>query len=193
METPALKRHFVKRWTDVARDVRDAHSGSAAVEFALIAPIFFGLAFSILEVGWFYFINSQVDAATTEAARLIRTGQVQKANLTKEQFFDEVCERLTVLGDCVNNVTVEVRRFSSFAALAADTSSLACADDAETDVQALAYEPGADDEVIRLRVCVLYQTINPALGVNVADRENGMRRVYGSYLLRNEPFSRSTN
>lgn len=188
----ARRRRIVRRWSEVARAARDARSGSTAVEFALVAPVFFGLIFSVFEIGWFYFINSQIDAATTEAARLIRTGQVQRANLTKEEFYEEVCNRLVVLNTCDNAVTVEVTRFASFSALAADTSSIACADDDTATIDALAYQPGSDNEVIRLRVCVLYQTINPALGVNVADRANGKRRLYGSYLLRNEPFSRST-
>jgi Flp pilus assembly protein TadG len=193
MRRHAENSRTVRRWTDIARKAREARSGATAVEFALVAPIFFGLIFSIFEIGWFYFINSQVDAATTETARLVRTGQVQKANLTKEQFFDEVCNRLVVIGDCDNSVTVEVQRFASFAALAADTSTIACADDGSAEVQALPYDPGSDNDVVRLRVCVLYKTINPALGANVADRANGKRRLYGNYLLRNEPYSRSAN
>lgn len=193
MRYHARKRRIVKRWGEAARAAREERGGSTAVEFALVAPFFFGLIFSIFEIGWFYFINSQVDAATTEAARLIRTGQVQKANLTKEDFFEEVCNRLVVFNTCDNALTVEVQRFASFAALAADTSSVACADDDTATIDALAYQPGLDNEVIRLRVCVLYKTINPALGVNVADRANGKRRLYGSYLLRNEPFSRAAN
>lgn len=182
-----------RHWSEVAIDARADSRGSTAVEFALIAPAFLGLIFSIMEVGWFYFMNSQVDAATTEAARLIRTGQAQKNNLTKEQFFSQVCNRIIVLGNCANKLTVDVQIFPSFAALAADTSTIACADDATAVVQALPYQPGVDNDVVRLRICVLYKTLNPLIGVNVSDRANGTRRLYGSYLSRNEPFSRRAN
>ncbi len=59
-----------------ARDRR----GAAAVEFAILAPLFLALVFSILEAGYFFFVSSAVDQATARAARLIRTGAVQSAS-----------------------------------------------------------------------------------------------------------------
>ncbi|MEX0644116.1 MAG: TadE/TadG family type IV pilus assembly protein, partial [Parvularculaceae bacterium] len=53
--------------------------GSSAVEFAIVVPVFLALMFSMFEVGWFYFVNSVVDAAAINVARYIRTGQAQNA------------------------------------------------------------------------------------------------------------------
>lgn len=172
--------------------IRDK-SGSAAVEFALVAPVFFALMFSIFEVGWFYFVNSQVDAATLRAARLIKTGQAQVQNLDKTGFFNAICPPLALFGDCAANVTVEVQTFSSFAALVADNSPAICRDDDPSIVNAIPYNPGADSDIVRLRVCLLYKTLNPVIGINLSDSENGVRHVVGSYLFRNEPFSRAGN
>jgi Flp pilus assembly protein TadG len=170
-----------------------SRSGAAAIEFAVVAPVFLSLMFGTFEVGWFYFVNSQIDASTVEAARLIRTGQAQKSNLTKEEFYDRVCARLAALGPCDGKLTVEVKHFDTFAELATDTSSMACSDDTQAEINALPYEPGADNDIVRLRVCYLYQTMNPTLGVNLSDRQNGKRRLYGAFLSRNEPFSRGSN
>jgi Flp pilus assembly protein TadG len=172
--------------------VRDK-SGSAAIEFALVAPVFFALMFSIFEVGWFYFVNSQVDAATLRAARLVKTGQAQEQNLDKTGFFNATCPPLAVFGDCATNVTVEVQTFSSFAALVADKSPAICRDDDPSIVNAIPYNPGADAAIVRLRVCLLYKTINPVIGINLSDSQNGVRHVVGSYLFRNEPYSRGAN
>lgn len=168
-------------------------SGASAVEFALIAPPFLAVVFSIFEVGWFHFVNSQVDAVTLNAARIIRTGQVAAQNLTKDQFYNEVCPSLSMFGDCRQNLTVEVRTFPSFAALAADTSSPTCADARASDISAIKYEPGTENSIIRLRICMMYKTLNPALGVNLTDTAGGKKKLYGSYLFRNEPFARSSN
>lgn len=176
------------------RDYRArSKSGAAAIEFAFVAPVFLTLMFGTFEVGWFYFVNAQIDAATVEAARLIRTGQAQKSNLTKDEFYDRVCARLAALGSCDGKLTVEVKHFDSFTDLAADSASLACSDDTPTEINALPYEPGVDNDIVRLRICYLYQTMNPALGVNLSDRENGKRRLYGAFLSRNEPFSRGAS
>ncbi len=163
--------------------------GAAAVEFAIVVPVFLGLMFATFEVGWFYFVNSQIDSATVEAARLIRTGRAQKLGFDKQEFYDAVCGKLSALGTCDGKLTVEVRRFTSFNELATDASSIVCSDDAETLIAGLPYDPGTDNDIVRLRICYLYQTLNPALGVNLSDRANGKRRLYGTFVSRNEPFT----
>lgn len=166
-------------------------SGSAAVEFSLVALPFLGLMMSTFEVGWFYFAASQVDAATVTTARLVRTGQVQKADFDKNDFFNEVCPHLRAFGDCDETLTVEVTVFSSFAALAADTAPVVCANDDPAEIAALAFDPGSDNSIVRLRVCLLYRTLNPTIGVNVAETADGKRRVFSSFIFQNEPYSRN--
>lgn len=172
--------------------VRDRR-GSAAMEFALVAPTFLALMFTTFEVGWFYFATSQIDAAAVESARLIRTGQAQKATppLTKEAFFARVCPHVRVFGDCDDVLTVEVDTFATFQDLANDTSSVVCTNDEPSAVSALAYDPGGENAIVRLRVCLLYKTINPVLGVNVSETADGKRRVFSTYIIRNEPFERN--
>ena len=84
--------HLKRRRLGFARNA----SGSTAVEFALVAPVFLMMMFSIFEVGWFYFANSVVDAAITDMARLVKTGQVQGWDGTDEEkydkLYDDVCE-----------------------------------------------------------------------------------------------------
>jgi Flp pilus assembly protein TadG len=165
--------------------------GSTAVEFALVAPPFIALMLSTFEVGWFYFAASQVDAATIATARLVRTGQVQEAGFDKQDFFNAVCPTVQVFGDCDETLTVEVTVFNSFAELAADNAPVVCSNDALADIADLSYTPGTDNSIVRLRVCLLYKTLNPTIGVNVSETADGKRRVFGSYIFQNEPFSRN--
>ncbi len=167
--------------------------GSAAVEFAILAPPFLLFMMSTFEVGWFYFAGSTVDAAAVNAARMVRTGLAQESGLDKQAFNSEVCPILAPLGDCDSRMTVEVQTFDTFADLAADVSEPVCADDDPDDVADLAYEPGMDNEIVRIRVCFLYNTINPAIGVNLAETENGRRRMVATHIFRNEPFSRNNS
>lgn len=166
-------------------------SGSAAVEFSLVVVPFMALMMSTFEVGWFFFANSQTDAATIEASRLIRTGQAQKGGFDKAKFFTEVCPYVEAFGDCNETLTVEVDTFNSFAELAADVSPVVCSNDNVSDIAALAYDPGADNAIVRIRICLLYKTLNPTIGVNVSNVAGGKRRLYGTYIFRNEPYSRN--
>lgn len=165
--------------------------GSAAVEFSLVALPFLALMMSTFEVGWFYFAASQVDAATVATARLVRTGQVQQAGFDKQDFFNEVCPEVSIFGDCDETLTVEVTVFDSFAELAADNAPVICANDDPSEIASLAYDPGSDNSIVRLRVCLLYRTLNPTIGVNVSETADGKRRVFGSYIFQNEPYSRN--
>lgn len=182
---------FKKRGRGLGRRRRSlsrCRRGSVAVEFAIVVTPFVMLVFSTFEVGWFFFANSLVDSAAINAARAVRTGAAQNSALTKQQFFDAVCPTVRILGTCATHLTVEVRTFASFAALAADTTPAVCSNSLPAQVAAIPYQPGGVSEIVRVRVCFLYETLNPVLGVNLSETENGARRLIATHLFRNEPF-----
>jgi Flp pilus assembly protein TadG len=178
-------RQQIKRRT---RSLFRCRKGSTAVEFSIVVMPFLGLMMSSFEIGWFYLANSVVDAATIDAARVIRTGEAQKNAMNKEAFFNAICPSVAPLGNCRSRMTVEVRTFATFAQLAADTSNATCADDQPTAVNAIPYQPGAVSEIVRVRICYLYDTMNPALGANLSQTANGRRRIVSAHIFRNEPF-----
>lgn len=170
--------------------------GSSAVEFAIVAPVFITLMLSTFEVAWYYFVNASLDAASLSVARYIRTGQAQLAGYTgqtnRDLFFSQqVCPKLSFLVDCASRVTLEVRTYSSFAALAADTSTMACRDDNPATVNNLAFDPGSDDSIVRIRMCMIYDTLNPAIGLNLSKNAAGQRKIMSTYILRVEPYSKN--
>ena len=172
-----------------------SRSGAAALEFAIVAPVFLALIFSTFEVGWFYFVNSTLDSAVTTVARNIRTGQTQKSGYTaqsmRDQFLEqEVCKQLRYLttAQCVEKVTVEARTFPTYQALAADTTGFTCRDDLPATQAAVPFQTGTDRSIVRIRLCQNYQTMNPLIGVSLArGKAGGERRVTASYVLRVEP------
>ncbi len=171
-------------------------SGSAAIEFAIIVPVFLGIMFSIFEVGWFYYVNSIVDASVADGARMLRTGQVQTSGGTpQDQFdllYDDVCDVLDSFGNCQNRLTVEVKTYPTFAALAADSVAPVCADSPPADVTAIPFTPGAELEIVRVRICYLYTTTNPAIGINLSEPGTNQRRLISTAIFRNEPYEKNT-
>jgi len=60
---------------------RKRQQGAAAVEFAIVAPVFLALFFSICEIGWVSFVQSVAERANSEIARNIQTGQIQNISI----------------------------------------------------------------------------------------------------------------
>lgn len=170
------------------KDFLKARRGSSAVEFAIVAPMFLALVFSILEAGYFYFVESAVEAANAKAARLIRTGQAQHNGLTRDAFFNEVCNVVKLFGDCNQRLTVDVARFSTFAALAADTSAPVCRDADPAAVDALPFGAGAARDIVRVRICYMHKSFNPGLGLNLEKANGGAVKMFSTTIFRNEPF-----
>ena len=166
----------------------NCRAGSSAVEFALVAPLFLALTFSILEAGYFFFIGSAVEAANAKAARLIRTGQAQTNSISRDAFFDEICDVVKLFGDCNERLTVDVARFSTFAELAADVSAPVCRDADPDDVDAIPYQAGGARDIVRVRVCYLHKSFNPGLGLNLEKSKGGAVKMFSTTIFRNEPY-----
>src|SRR5580704_11877259 len=90
--------------------------GATAVEFGLVAAPFVGILVVILEAALVFFAQEVLQTATTEASRLIMTGQAQTGNLTQSQFQQDVCNDAAVLFSC-SGIYVNVQTFSSFSSM----------------------------------------------------------------------------
>src|ERR1700722_14003273 len=87
MSSPVAPTAFAR---DVFRHFRRNRRGSAAVEFALIAPLFFALLFAIIETAIMFFASQILETITQESARMVMTGQVQAASDTQAMFLNNV-------------------------------------------------------------------------------------------------------
>ncbi|MCB2112031.1 MAG: TadE/TadG family type IV pilus assembly protein [Parvularculaceae bacterium] len=178
----SLRRSFFKN-----------REGSSAVEFAIVAPVFLALTFSILEAGYFFFVEAGVEAANDKAARLIRTGQAQSGAMSREAFFDQICNVVELYGDCEKQLTVDVARFSSFAQLAADTASPIClnGDASDDDLPPTSYQTGGARDIIRVRVCFTHKSLSPGIGINLEKTGDGAVKMLSTSVFRSEPYEDS--
>jgi len=167
--------------------------GSSAVEFAIVAPIFLALTFSILEAGYFFFVAGGVEAANDKAARLIRTGQAQSGSMSRDAFYNEICNVVKLYGDCDKQLTVDVARFSTFAQLAADTASPIClnGDASDADLPPTSYQTGAARDIVRVRVCFTHKSLNPGIGFNLEKTAGGAVKMLSTSVFRTEPYEDS--
>lgn len=103
---------FISRAAAAISSKRFRHNdrGSAAVQFALVAPIFFALLFAIIETSLVFFAGQVLETGVQDSARLMLTHQAGDANMTQAQFTTNLCNRVSVLFTC-SGLYVDVKTY----------------------------------------------------------------------------------
>lgn len=159
--------------------------GVAAVEFGLIATPLFFLIFGLLELCMVFLFSAMLEHGTNEAARLVRTGQVQSANFDKDAFKTAVCDELYELFDCEGKLHVDVQSVSKFAS----ANSLDPLDmDGNVDTDVFTFQPGGAGDIILVRAFYEWDLVTPILSLPLSNMNGQKRLVVATEALRNEPF-----
>jgi len=160
-------------------------SGSAIVEFALIAPVFFLMIFALMEIGIIFFAQSTLQKATNDVARLVRTGQVQNGAMTQTQIHDRVCSDIAPLIPCDSNLRVDVESFSNFGG-ETFSAPLNASGNFNTDN---AYVPGTSCSVVLVRIYYGWTVFTPVLTPFLTNMAGDKHLLYAAASFRNEPFT----
>jgi Flp pilus assembly protein TadG len=166
------------------RRFRRHRRGSAAVEFALVAPVFFALLFAIVEVALMFFASQVLETVTQESARYILTGQAQSGSLTQAQFKTYVCSQIPALFTCAN-VQVNVQSYPSFASII--NSSVY--DSSGNFVGATNYCPGNGGDIVVVSLSYQWQLFVTGLGFNMSNPGTTKKWLTATAAFQNEPFS----
>ncbi len=92
---------MIARATALLRHLCRARRGAAALEFALVFPIFIVFTGMIMENGMLLVDQAFLDFATADAGRLIRIGQVQQSS-GQNGFLNQLCADVTPLISCAS-------------------------------------------------------------------------------------------
>ncbi len=91
----------------LTRKLMGDETGSPAVEFALVFPIFLGIVLATLQAGTIFLVKAFFETTAEQAARVVLTNQTDASTYTAAQFQTEICNELTALFNC-SEVTVEL-------------------------------------------------------------------------------------
>jgi Flp pilus assembly protein TadG len=173
-----------------ARMRADGQKASAALEFALIAPVFFLLLLGIIENGVIFFAGSTLQYATDNAARYIRTGQAQAASTTQAQLRTRICNDIAPLLSCNSNLQVDVEAYTGYS-----TASFAAATDASGNLKTTLnnYQPGTACNVVLVRSFYTWNIITPVLSQFLTNMSTGKHLISATAAFRNEPFVSSVS
>jgi Flp pilus assembly protein TadG len=170
--------------TNILHRFRRNRRGTAAVEFALVAPIFFAVLFAIFELALVFFASQILETVTQDTARLILTGQAQNSALTQQQFKDAVCAKLTVMFDCLSGVYIDVRSYPAFASINISPP----VDSSGSFVNTMKYCPGKDGDVVVVRLFYQWPIFVTGLGFNLSNLGSNKRLLTATAAFQNEPF-----
>ena len=166
------------------RRFRRNRGGSAAVEFALVAPIFFALLFAIIESAMVFFASQLLETVTADSARLVMTGQAQAASMTQSQFKTGLCARVAILFDCANGIYIDVQSYSSFSSL-----NLADPIDAGRNfVPPNNFSTGGPGDIVVVRVFYKWPLFVTSMGYDISNLTGGKRLLTATAAFQNEPY-----
>ncbi|MEM1086176.1 MAG: TadE/TadG family type IV pilus assembly protein [Pseudomonadota bacterium] len=168
----------IEQWADDKR-------GVAAVEFALIATPFFFLIFGLLEVCVLFIMSSVLEHGVNEAARGIRTGQLQENGFGQVAFKNAVCAELFDLLDCDAKLRFDVKTFDSFS----DTQNPDVLDGSgNLDDSDFDFDMGDANDIVVVRAFYEWQLITPILSAPLSNMSSDRRLLQATVAFRNEPF-----
>jgi Flp pilus assembly protein TadG len=177
----------------VLRRFRRNRRGSAAVEFALVAPMFFGLLFAIIETGMMFFASQVLETVTQDSARIVQTGQAmtpggisatQTGALTEAQFQQYICSQVPVLLNC-NNIAIDVQASSASWPVSLSSQIDSNGNFISNNLQ---YNLGGPCDLVVVRLFYQWPLFVTGLGYNMSNISGNKRLLYGTAAFRNEPY-----
>lgn len=167
-------------WRRFVRDER----GSALVEYGLVAAPFFLMIFGIIETMVAFLATGQLEAGLERVARRIRTGEVQAANMTADQFKQILCDEVAPLIACDGNLYVDVREFDNFS----DTTHDSPLDEDGNVRQDFQFDTGTAGSVIVARAFYVWDLHLPDVGLGLSNMSGSDRLLTAAAAFRNEPW-----
>jgi Flp pilus assembly protein TadG len=185
---------------NLLRRFRRNRNASAAVEFALVAPVFFGLLFAIIETSIIFFADQVLETITQDSARLIGTGQAQTGQVmingvaacaaapcTQAEFQTYVCSRVpALLFTCpagVNGIFIDVQSYPAFTNININNQIAA-----GTFLNNMQYSTGGPGDIVVVRLFYQWPQYVTGLGYNITNLTGNLRLLVATAVLKNEPY-----
>lgn len=173
-----------RRSWGLIRRLRHDERGATFLEFTIVLLPFFVLLFGIFEVAFVFWASYELENATDDAARMIRTGQVQTGKFDETAFRQQLCSHVSVLVNCTSKLRVDVQSYDSFAALSPPSAF----NSDGTLKSSLSFAPGAPNQVVLVTAFYEWPLINVISGMSLSNMASGNRLLRASSAFRNEPF-----
>jgi Flp pilus assembly protein TadG len=180
----------------LVRRLRGDESGAAAVEFAIIGLPFILMLVGLMSVCLYFFTNFTMENAVWNAARAIRTGELQQSlgayagkSTTQDRrdaFKAVLCAKSPSFLDCANRAVVLIQSTSSFGGIVEPS----CATNGTMVTQSTApFDPGSASSVVLVTVCYPWKFGGKLPMFKVGNLSDGSLLMQASAAFRTEPYN----
>ena len=158
--------------------------GATAVEFSLLFMPYLLLCLGIIELSLMFTAESLLEGATTQAARQVKTGQLQNSGAAdmEAEFRNLLCDHATVLINC-EDIVIEARVMTSFG----DFASMQPSFDEDGAMMPDGFDAGGSSDRILIRTFYRYNAFTPLVGPMLFGVDNS-RNFISTIVLQSEPY-----
>jgi Flp pilus assembly protein TadG len=164
--------------------LRRDRRGSVALEYSILLLPAMMILFAIFEMGLVIFENSVVEGATRDAARRLRTGQVQASADPAGAFRQAFCASLFSFYSCAS-FTFDVRTFADFTNISLPAPQF----DAQGNVSNTQFAPGGAGAVTTVRVIYRHVFATPLIGSLMGAGSDNSLPIIATAVFKTEPYS----
>ena len=128
--------------------------------------------------------SANLHSATSDAARIIRTGQVQQSTGDPEDMFRQrLCDDVDILLDC-SRLQYEVIAMDDFSDFPTYTTQY----DDDGNLVTQGFDPGGSSDVVLIRVAYRYPFMVPIIGNLLSDGHGMSKLLLATVVMQNEPY-----
>lgn len=137
---------------------RANQSGGGAIELVLVLPVMMGIFISATEAGLYMTRQIMLERAVDMTVRDLRLGKIP--NPTHSKLKTSICANVSIIPDCSTAIRIDLVRVST-TTWDFPTTAVECVDRAQPIELSLEFNPGAQNELMLVRVCLLQDAIFP--------------------------------
>ena len=159
-----------------------SRSGTAAVEFALVALPFFAILFSLIETGLVFIGDTTMQNAVQQAAREVRTGQAAGDGFDLAAFRTALCG-YSIFFDC-SKFKIDLRTYANYA----DIPLFAPIKNGQLDMSGFGYSAGGANQIMALRVYYEWPIYTDVMSKALSSLNSGNYLMAATTAFKTEPF-----
>jgi Flp pilus assembly protein TadG len=160
--------------------------GAAAIEFAIVGSAFMLMVLASFEFGYMLFVQSVLDNAARDAARLVRTGQAQTSGSPQSTFQTLLCSDVGSLIGC-GNIVYEAQVFNDWPSAQTAVNTPPTRNAQTGNPVSVGFSPGTAGQILVVTVMYNYPFLTPWIG-NLVGGSTGSALMMSTVVFQNEPY-----
>jgi Flp pilus assembly protein TadG len=170
----------MKRFFKILRRFTQNERGTATVEFVFVFPTMMALMFVMFDTGLIMIKYVVLETSLDIVVRDVRLHGIQSGQSGADYFKQEVCARSPLFEDCQSNLFIEMTPINTGTTFVATDPT--CVDRTVNDPPAVDFVPGATNDIVYIRACVIVDRYLPTtlVGIFNTDASGGLRLIADS-------------